>query len=50
MEKFALADLGDVSHILGVEVKHDKAAGMIELSQGQYTRSVILTDSFDRFF
>ena len=41
MEKFAVTDLGDVSQILGIEVKRDKAAGTIELSQGQYTRSVL---------
>ena len=41
MEKFALTDLGDVSPILGIEVKRDKAAGTIELSQGQYTLSVL---------
>ena len=41
MEKFAMTDLGDVSRILGIEVKRHKAAGTIELSQGQYTLSVL---------
>ena len=41
MEKLPMTDLGDVSQILGIEVKRDKAAGTIELSQGQYTLSVL---------
>ena len=39
-EKFAMTDLGDVSQILSIAVKSDKAAGTIELSLGQYTLSV----------
>ena len=41
VEKFAMTDLGDVSQILGIEVKRDKAAGTIELSRGQCTLSVL---------
>ena len=41
METCAMTDLGDVSQILGIEVKRDKAAGTIELSQGQYTLSAL---------
>ena len=40
-EKFAMTDLGDVYQILGIEVKRVKAAGTIELSQGQYTLSIL---------
>ena len=40
-EKFAMTDHRDVSQIMGIEVKRDKAAGTIELSQGQYTLSVL---------
>ena len=41
MEKFAMTDLGNVSQILGIEVKRDKAAGAIKLSQEQDTLSVL---------
>ena len=41
MEKFAMADLGDVPQILGIKVKRDEAAGTIELSQGEYILSVL---------
>ena len=41
MEKFAMTEHGDASQILGFQVERDKAAGTIELSQGQYTLAVL---------
>ena len=41
MATFAMTDLGDVTQILGIEVKRDKEAGTIELNQGKYTLSVL---------
>ena len=41
MAIFAMTDLGDVTQILGIEVKHQKELGTIELNQGKYTLSVL---------
>ena len=41
MAKLATTDLGDVSQVLGIEVKRDKKARTIELNQGNYTLSVL---------
>jgi hypothetical protein len=39
--KFETADLGQVRHILGIEVTRDRSTQKLTLSQGAYTRSIL---------
>ena len=41
MATFAMTDLGDVTQVLGIEIKSNKELGTIELNQGKYTLSVL---------
>lgn len=41
MDKFKMSDMGDVSLVLGMEVKRDRKNGSISISQEQYTKSIL---------
>ncbi|CAM9126504.1 unnamed protein product [Laminaria digitata] len=41
MAKIDMTEFGDVTQILGVDVKRDKEAGTIELNRGRYALSVV---------
>ena len=44
MDKFKMADMGDVSLVLGIQVTRDRERGTLTITQEDYTKSIL-----DRF-
>ncbi|MCO5595264.1 hypothetical protein L7F22_049305 [Adiantum nelumboides] len=40
-KQFAMKDLGDAHHFLGMRIKRDRKHGILELSQEEYNRKVL---------
>ena len=41
MEKFKMTDMGDVSHVLGMQITRDREKKTLAISQEEYTKSIL---------